>query len=162
MLGLTERDVCFSAAKLFFAYGLGNALTFPLSVGASVVLDGRTVRRPTRCSSGWIDTQADRLLWRPHRYAAMLAARDLPRARRSRYASARPLGRRCRPRLAIGSPPLRLRIIDGIGSTEMLHIFISNRPSDVRYGTSGKPVQGYRAEVRDDQGRVIDGPQRGW
>jgi benzoate-CoA ligase len=46
-------------------------------------------------------------------------------------------------------------IVDGIGSTEMLHIFISNRPGDVRYGTSGKPVDGYRAELRDDQGRVI-------
>jgi benzoate-CoA ligase len=156
VLALTERDVCFSAAKLFFAYGLGNALTFPLSVGASVVL---MAERPTPDAvfKRLVDKKPTVFYGAPTGYAGMLAAGGLPRREEialrlcssAGEALPRDVGDRFTARFSCD-------IIDGIGSTEMLHIFISNQPGDVRYGTSGKPVPGYRAELRDEQGRVID------
>jgi len=154
VLGLREDDLCFSAAKLFFAYGLGNALTFPLSVGASVLLMSE---RPTPDAvfKRWVEGRPKVFFGAPTGYAGMLASSDLP----ARSDVALRLCSSAGEALPadIGSRFTRLfgcEIIDGIGSTEMLHIFISNRPGDVRYGTSGKPVEGYRAEIRD-QDRVI-------
>jgi len=154
VLGLREDDLCFSAAKLFFAYGLGNALTFPLSVGASVLLMSE---RPTPDAvfKRWVEGRPKVFFGAPTGYAGMLASSDLP----ARSDVALRLCSSAGEALPadIGSRFTRLfgcEIIDGIGSTEMLHIFITNRPGDVRYGTSGKPVEGYRAEIRD-QDRVI-------
>jgi benzoate-CoA ligase len=157
VLGLTERDVCFSAAKLFFAYGLGNALTFPLSVGAQIVL---MAERPTPDAvfKRWIEYRPTVFYGAPTGYAAMLASPNLPPREQVALRLCSSAGEAL-PR-DIGDRFTRhfdCHIIDGIGSTEMLHIFISNRPGDVRYGTSGKPVGGYRAELRDDHGRVITG-----
>jgi benzoate-CoA ligase len=155
VLGLTERDVCFSASKLFFAYGLGNALTFPLSVGASVVLlAGRPT--PDAIFKRLVEHKPTVFFGAPTGYAAMLASPELPARERvalrlcSSAAEALPrdIGERFTSHFGC-------EIIDGIGSTEMLHIFISNRPGQVRYGTSGTPVDGYRAELRDEGGRVI-------
>ena len=155
VLGLTERDVCFSASKLFFAYGLGNALSFPLSVGASVVLmAGRPT--PDAIFKRWVERKPTVFFGAPTGYAAMLASPELPARDRvalrlcSSAAEALPreIGERFTARFGC-------EIIDGIGSTEMLHIFISNRPGRIRYGTSGTPVDGYRAELRDEGGRVI-------
>jgi benzoate-CoA ligase len=157
VLGLTENDVCFSAAKLFFAYGLGNALSFPLSVGASVVL---MAERPTPDAvfKRWIEQQPTVFFGAPTGYAGMLASPNLP-ARKDvalRLCSSagealpREIGERFTSHYGV-------EIVDGIGSTEMLHIFISNRPGDVRYGTSGLPVPGYTAEIRDETGRVLTG-----
>jgi benzoate-CoA ligase len=158
VLGLTENDVCFSAAKLFFAYGLGNALTFPLSVGASVVL---MAERPTPDAvfKRWLEHQTTVFYGAPTGYAGMLASPRLPAREQVRLRMCSSAGEAL-PR-EIGERFARhfgCDIVDGIGSTEMLHIFISNRPDDVRYGTSGKPVGGYRAELRDDHGRVITSP----
>jgi benzoate-CoA ligase len=162
VLGLTERDVCFSAAKLYFAYGLGNALTFPLSVGASVVL---MAERPTpdavfkRWTAAEPSTRPTVFFGAPTGFAGMLASPALPgrEAVRLRLCSSAgealpgEIGQRFERQFGIS-------IIDGIGSTEMLHIFISNRPGDVRYGTTGKPVEGYEIELRGDDGRpVADG-----
>ena len=158
VLGIGPDDVVFSAAKLFFAYGLGNALSFPLAVGATTVL---MAERPTPAAVFRRLTahRATIFYGVPTLFAAMLAAPDFP-AREAltlrRCASAgEPLpaeiGRRFRERAGVD-------ILDGIGSTEMLHIFLSNHPDDVRYGTTGKPVPGYELRIVDEQGRdVADG-----
>ena len=161
VLGLAERDVCFSAAKLFFAYGLGNALTFPMSVGATTLL---MAERPTPDAvfRRWVgDTEPLRaaklkptvFFGAPTGYAGMLASPRLP-ARAdvalrlcSSAGEALPaeLGQRFTAHYGC-------EIVDGIGSTEMLHIFISNIPGRVRYGTTGYPVPGYEIELRGDDG----------
>jgi benzoate-CoA ligase len=160
VLGLREDDLCFSAAKLFFAYGLGNALSFPLSVGATVLL---MAERPTpeAIFRRWTERKPTVFFGAPTGYAGMLASPQLP-AREAvalRLCSSagealpREIGERFTARFGVP-------IIDGIGSTEMLHIFISNRPGDVRYGTSGRPVPGYEVEIRDEDGRPIREPHR--
>jgi benzoate-CoA ligase family protein len=155
ILGLTENDVCYSVAKLFFAYGLGNALTFPLSAGATTVL---LPERPTP------ELVADILIRHrvtvfyavPTFYAAFLASNvapnraelDLRRCLSAGEALPPEVGRRWSERYGVD-------ILDGLGSTEMLHIFLSNRPGEVKYGTTGKPVPGYDVRLVDDDGRII-------
>jgi benzoate-CoA ligase len=155
VLGLREDDVCFSAAKLFFAYGLGNALTFPLSVGASVVL---MAERPTPDAvfKRWTTHKPSVFFGAPTGYAGMLASPNLP-ARQDVALRLCSSAGEALPR-EIGERFTRhfgCEVIDGIGSTEMLHVFLSNRPSDVRYGTTGKPVDGYEIELRDERGAPI-------
>jgi benzoate-CoA ligase len=159
VLGLTESDVCFSAAKLFFAYGLGNALTFPMSVGASVIL---MAERPTpdatfkRWLGGVRGARPSVFYGAPTGFAGMLASPQLPRREQvalrlvSSAGEALPseIGERFKAHFGVD-------IIDGIGSTEMLHIFISNRPGKVRYGTTGWPVPGYEIELRGDAGGAV-------
>jgi benzoate-CoA ligase len=155
VLGMTESDVCFSAAKLFFAYGLGNALTFPLSVGATTIL---MAERPTPDAvfKRWTGQRPTLFFGAPTGYAGMLAVPNLP-ARQDvslRLASSAgealpaDLGQRFRAHFGID-------IVDGIGSTEMLHIFLSNLPERVRYGTTGWPVPGYDIALRGDDGRAV-------
>ncbi len=145
VLGLTEDDVCFSAAKMYFAYGLGNALTFPLSVGATVVL---MAERPTPDATfrRWTQHQPTVFFGAPTGFAGHAGLARAAGARaRWRCACARRPARRCRARSRQRfKAHFGCDIIDGIGSTEMLHIFISNRPGDVRYGTTGKPVRRLR------------------
>ena len=159
VLGLASGDVCFSAAKLFFAYGLGNALTFPLAVGATVLLmAGRATP----------DAIFDRLVGyagaprptvfygAPTGFAGMLASPALPPGEAvalrlvSSAGEALPaeIGERFREHFGVD-------IVDGIGSTEMLHIFISNRPERVRYGSTGWAVPGYDIELRADDGTPV-------
>ncbi|MDP2742885.1 MAG: benzoate-CoA ligase family protein, partial [Hydrogenophaga sp.] len=157
VLALTENDVVFSAAKLFFAYGLGNALSFPLSVGASVVL---MAERPTpqACFKRFVDLKPTVFYGAPTGYGGMLASPDLPAKEQvalrlcSSAGEALPqdIGQRWTNHFGV-------EIIDGIGSTEMLHIFLSNRPGNVRYGTTGKGVPGYEVQLRDEDGSVIKG-----
>ncbi|URI05903.1 benzoate-CoA ligase family protein [Aquincola tertiaricarbonis] len=162
VLGLTEDDVCFSAAKLYFAYGLGNALTFPLSVGASVVLmaerptPAATFRRWTGSTPAQAGVRPTVFFGAPTGFAGMLASPELPGIESvalrmcSSAGEALPaeIGQRFKQHYGC-------EIIDGIGSTEMLHIFLSNRPGDVRYGTTGRPVEGYEIELRGDDGRPV-------
>jgi benzoate-CoA ligase len=155
ILGIEESDVVFSAAKLFFAYGLGNALTFPMSVGATAVL---MAERPTPAAvfARLSRYRATIFYGVPTLYAAMLASPDLPSrdtvCLRRCISAGEPLpediGRRWATHLGVD-------ILDGIGSTEMLHIFLSNSPGDVRYGSTGKPVPGYRLRLVDDQGTEV-------
>ncbi|MDO8905261.1 benzoate-CoA ligase family protein [Hydrogenophaga sp.] len=157
VLALTENDVVFSAAKLFFAYGLGNALSFPLSVGASVVL---MAERPTpqACFKRFVDLKPTLFYGAPTGYGGMLASPDLPAKEQvalrlcSSAGEALPqdIGQRWTKHFGV-------EIIDGIGSTEMLHIFLSNRPGHVRYGTTGKAVPGYEVQLRDEDGSIIKG-----
>jgi benzoate-CoA ligase len=158
VLGITESDVVFSAAKLFFAYGLGNALTFPMAVGATSVL---MAERPTPASvSGILRHYRPTIFYGvPTLYNAMLASPDLPQreelALRRCVSAGEPLprdiGRRWSARMGAD-------ILDGIGSTEMLHIFLSNRPGGVRYGTTGKPIPGYELKIVDEEDQSV---QRG-
>src|SRR5271165_6454670 len=159
ILALRENDVCFSAAKLFFAYGLGNALSFPLSVGATVLL---MAERPTpdavfRRWLGEVGGVRPTVFYgAPTGFAGMLASNALPRRKDvalrlvSSAGEALPaeIGERFKRHFGVD-------IIDGIGSTEMLHIFISNRPSEVRYGTTGWPVPGYAIELRGEGGGPV-------
>lgn len=162
VLGLTERDVCFSAAKLFFAYGLGNALTFPLSVGATTLL---MAERPTpqavfRRWKGEVGGVRPTVFFgAPTGFAGMLADPALPAPQQvalrmaSSAGEALPadIGERFQRHFGVD-------IIDGIGSTEMLHIFLSNQPGRVRYGTTGWPVPGYAVALRGEDGApVADG-----
>ena len=160
VLGITADDVVYSAAKLFFAYGLGNALTFPLSVGATAVLSAErptpaTVMRVLRTHQptifGGVPTLFAQLLADP-----ALTRETAPRLRVSTSAGEalpRHIGERWRERMASD-------ILDGIGSTEMLHIFLSNRPGDIRYGTTGRAVPGYDLELRGDDDRaLVDGEE---
>jgi 4-hydroxybenzoate-CoA ligase/benzoate-CoA ligase len=161
VLGVREDDVVFSAAKLFFAYGLGNAMTFPLHAGASAVL---MAERPTPAAvMRTLRThQATIFCGAPTLFAAILADPSLDRSAGSDRlrvsisageALPRHVGERWRDRFGTD-------ILDGIGSTEMLHIFLSNRHGDVRYGTSGKPVPGYDVKLVDDSGQpAADGDE---
>ncbi|WP_416820385.1 benzoate-CoA ligase family protein [Delftia tsuruhatensis] len=158
VLGLGEGDICFSAAKLYFAYGLGNALSFPLSVGATVLL---MAERPTpeATFARWVQHRPTVFFGAPTGFAGMLASPLLPAREQvslrmcSSAGEALPAEIAQRFKAHFGAD-----IVDGIGSTEMLHIFLSNRPGDIRYGTTGKPVDGYRVELRGEDGRpVADG-----
>lgn len=157
VLDLREADVVFSAAKLFFAYGLGNGLSFPLSVGASVVL---MAERPTPQAvfKRLVEHRPTVFYGAPTGYGGMLASPDLPTREQvalrlcssAGEALPRDIGERWTAHFGC-------EIIDGIGSTEMLHIFLSNRPGDVRYGTTGQAVPGYEVQLRDEDGSVITG-----
>ncbi|MDB5744587.1 MAG: benzoate-CoA ligase [Polaromonas sp.] len=161
ILGLTERDICFSAAKLFFAYGLGNALSFPLSVGATVVL---MAERPTPAATfkRWVDKQPTVFFGAPTGFAGMLAAPGLPAKHQVALRLASSAGEALPADLGERfTAHYGVEIIDGIGSTEMLHVFLSNLPGKVRYGTTGWPVPGYELELRGDDGRLVPDGETG-
>ena len=156
VLGMSDGDCCLSAAKLFFAYGLGNSLTFPLGLGAqAVVLPGRAT---ADAMFEAIDRYRPSMFFAvPTLYAAMLQVEDA--AARFDLSSLRfcvsagealpsEIFRRWHDRFG-------LEIVDGIGSTEMLHIFISNRPGACRPGTTGIEVPGYEAKIVDEDGAPL-------
>jgi 4-hydroxybenzoate-CoA ligase len=152
VLGIREPDVVLSAAKLFFAYGLGNALTFPLSVGATTVLfAGRPTPVDMIATLG--AAQPTVFCGVPTLYAAMVAEMDktgAPKAPLRICISAgealpEDVGTRWQAHTGVS-------ILDGVGSTEMLHIFLSNRADDNVYGTSGIAVPGYDVRLVDEKG----------
>ena len=155
VLGIRDDDVVFSAAKLFFAYGLGNALTFPLSVGATTVL---MAERPTPQAifKRLVERKPTLFFAVPTLYAAMLASPELPArtdvALRLCVSAGEPLPKEVGEKFAAR---FGCDVLDGIGSTEMLHIFLSNRPGRVQYGTTGTPVPGYDVELRGEDGRPV-------
>jgi benzoate-CoA ligase len=158
ILRLQENDVLYSAAKLFFAYGLGNALSFPLLVGATVVLHpGRPT--PQDVFRLWKTYGVTVFFGAPTGYAGMLASPELPSKAEVRLRMCSSAGEAL-PR-EIGEKFTRhfgCEIIDGIGSTEMLHVFLSNAPGDVHYGTTGRPVPGYEVRLtREDGSEVAKG-----
>jgi 4-hydroxybenzoate-CoA ligase len=156
VLGIRRDDLMFSAAKAFHAYGLGNAISFPMSIGAAAVFlpDRPTpdavldvMQRFQPSMFGGIPTLYASLLAHP-RIGPQAGSERLRRCISAGEALPEAVGQRWQE--MVGVP-----ILDGIGSTEMLHIFISNRPDDVRYGTSGKPVPGYDAHILNEQGRPV-------
>ncbi len=160
VLGITPDDTTFSVAKMFFAYGIGNTVFFPFSVGATTVLEPR---RPTPdVVRERLEQARPTLFFGVPTFYAALTASDVPG---SAFESVRLCASAGEPLPA----PLQSRfttkfgveILDGIGSTEALHIFLSNRPGDIRPGTTGLPVPGYDVEVRDALGNVVPDNQPG-
>jgi 4-hydroxybenzoate-CoA ligase len=159
VLGIREDDVCLSAAKLFFAYGLGNALTFPMSVGATTVLNAD---RPTPARMYELLNKYDPTIFYgvPTLFAAMLNDEATKKERcGSRLRICTSAGEAL-PESVGNSWKSRFGadILDGVGSTELLHIFLSNAPGDIKYGSSGRPVPGYEVRlVNENGGDVPDG-----
>jgi benzoate-CoA ligase len=155
VLGYRESDVVFSAAKLFFAYGLGNALSFTLAVGATSVL---MAERPTPGAvfKRLREKKPTLFYGVPTLYAAMLSSPDFPDREQLALRLCVSAGEALPAQLAkTWKDRTGVEILDGIGSTEMLHIFLSNRPDDLRYGTTGKPVPGYELRVVDEHGEPV-------
>ena len=156
VLGISDADVTFSSTKLFHAYGLGNGLTFPLSAGAtSVLMTGPP--KPSALLDAIERFRPTIFFSVPALYAAMLKepgapTRDLSSVRFCvSAAEALPAPVQQRWREAFG-----LEILDGIGSTEMLHIYCSNTLGDIGPGTSGRPVPGYELKLIDEDGRPVE------
>jgi benzoate-CoA ligase family protein len=154
-LGIREDDICFSAAKLFFAYGLGNGMTFPLWAGATAIL---LEPRPTPDSTFATIAKYKPTLYFgvPTLYAAQLQAFEQAKPDLSSIRYCVSAGE------ALPGDIFRrwkettgLEILDGIGSTEALHIFIANRPGDFKPGTSGRIVPGYQARIVDETGKPV-------
>ena len=155
VLGLREDDLVFSAAKLFFAYGLGNALTFPLSVGASVLL---MAERPTPAAVFQRLTQHQPSVFYgvPTLYVAMLASTEFPARSQLNLRVCTSAGEALPKDVGEKfSAQTGCDLLDGLGSTEMLHIFLSNHAGKVKYGTTGTPVLGYQVELRSEQGNPV-------
>src|ERR1700732_2224394 len=172
VLGIREDDVGLSAAKLFFAYGLGNALTFPMSVGATTVLNSE---RPTPALMFALLNQYNPSIFFgvPTLFSAMLndeSQKQMRGGSRLRICTSagealpESVGHSWKARFGVD-------ILDGVGSTELLHIFLSNAPGDIKYGSSGRPVPGYKvrlvneagADVPDGEvgGLLVDAPSAG-
>jgi benzoate-CoA ligase len=154
ILGIREDDVVLSAAKLFFAYGLGNALTFPLSVGATAILM-RERPTPDAVFARLRQHQPTLFCGVPTLYASMLASQlpdsgslNLRGCVSAGEALPKEIGERWKRQFGVD-------ILDGIGSTEMLHIFLSNRFQDICYGTTGWPVPGYDVRLVDERGADV-------
>src|SRR6202011_141681 len=140
-------------AKLFFAYGLGNALTFPMSVGAATILNSE---RPTPSVMFTLMNKYNPSIFFgvPTLFSAMLNDEALKHERggsRLRICTSagealpESVGNAWKSRFGVD-------ILDGVGSTELLHIFLSNSPGDIKYGTSGRPVPGYKVRLRNERG----------
>ena len=162
VLRIEPDDVMFSIAKAFHAYGLGNTMTFPMAVGASAVL---LPERPTPDAVFAMMERHQPTLFGgvPTLFAAMLAhpmirpgagSMRLKRCISAGEALPADIGRRWKAQVGCD-------ILDGIGSTELLHIFISNRIDDIQYGTSGKPVPGYEARIIDEHGHLVPNGEQG-
>ncbi|MEO5670008.1 MAG: benzoate-CoA ligase family protein [Ramlibacter sp.] len=153
VLGIRESDTVYSAAKLFFAYGLGNSLTFPMSMGATAVL---LPTRPTPPDVYGVLTKFQPTIFYgvPTLYAALLADAGRPRPDQLKLRVCASAGEALPAEIGKRwAEAFGCDILDGIGSTEMLHIFLSNRPGEVRYGTTGKAVPGYDLKLVGDDGR---------
>lgn len=159
ILQIASEDIVYSAAKFFFAYGLGNALTFPMSVGATTIL---LSGRPTPDSvfdilNGFKPTIFCGV---PTLYAALIAHLDSGKARLEAKLTRCISAGEALPE-EVGKNWQKhsgAEILDGVGSTEMLHIFLSNGPGDVVYGTSGRAVPGYEVKLVNDKGET---PKKG-
>nr|WP_235998819.1 benzoate-CoA ligase family protein [Qaidamihabitans albus] len=155
VLGITREDRCLSVAKLFFAYGIGNSMFFPLSVGATALLEAA---RPTPqlIAERATAQRATLLFGTPSFWGPLLAGAVADDA----FATVRlgvSAGEALPARMYHGMREwFGVEVLDGIGSTEMLHIFMSNRPGRVRPASSGTPVPGYDVEIRDEHGAVIE------
>jgi benzoate-CoA ligase len=155
VLGVTEADILFSAAKLSFAYGLGNALTFTLALGATGVLMAERAT-PAAVFRRLVERRPTIFYGVPTLYASMLASPEFPRkadlALRACVSAGEALpaelGKRWKDKTGVD-------ILEGIGTTEMLHMYISARHGDVRYGATGTPVPGYELRLVDEEGRPV-------
>ena len=155
--GIKESDLVYSVAKLFFAYGLGNAMTFPLIGRRHHGAQSATGRRRTasrRCCASIRSRCSSRV---PTFYAAFLNSPNAPqkievKMRRCHFRRRGAAGRnRARP----GIERYGVEISDGLGTTEMLHIYLTNRPGANKYGTTGKGVPGYEIKLIGEDGKPV-------
>ena len=149
ILGIDSDSICFSASKLFFAYGLGNGLTFPLRWGGASVLypDKPTPKGMFECIEKYKPTH---FFGVPTLFAAMLAVDGAEKYDLSSVKAIVSAGEALQPALFNKwKETFGQEIVEGIGSTELLHIFIANKPGDVKAGATGKIVPGYEARVVD-------------
>jgi benzoate-CoA ligase family protein len=154
VLGIRPDDRCLSVARLFFAYGIGNSLFFPLSVGAMAILEPRRPTPATVAERARAD-QPTIFYAVPAFFAGMLAA-DLPADTMSSVRVATSAGEALpAPLQKRWTARFGAEILDGLGSTEALHIFVSNALGDIGPGTSGRPVPGYQVEIRDETGAPV-------
>jgi benzoate-CoA ligase len=155
VLQLGAHDRVFSAAKLFFAYGLGNAITFPQTVGATAILMAERAT-PDAVFKIWSRARPSIFCAAPTLFANMLASPNLPPCGpdnlRLCISAGEALPKEVGERF---SAHFGVPVLDGLGSTEMLHIFVSNQRADNRYGTTGRPVPGYQVELRGDHGQGV-------
>jgi benzoate-CoA ligase family protein len=157
VLGIGPDDLCYSVSKLFFAFGLGNALIFPLSVGAAALIDPEPPT-PTRAAE-LARTYRPTLFFATPGFCAAMVDGGLPDDTLASVRFTVTAGE------ALPAEVMRrfthrfgTEMLDGIGSTEALHIFCSNHPGDVRPGSSGRPVEGYDLRLLDDHGVEITEP----
>lgn len=164
VLGLTEDDICFSAARLFFSYGLGNGMYLPLSVGASAVLNPKPPN-PEGVFRLMEKFRPTVFFGVPTLYGQMLEYKEKQDRERGITPNPNAEHEFSSVRICVSAgealpteiyhqwkKKFGIDILDGIGSTEMLHIFLSNRPGDIRPGSTGKPVPGYELKLVDDDG----------
>jgi benzoate-CoA ligase len=169
VLKLTEDDICFSGARLFFAYGLGNAMYLPMSVGAATVLNPH---RPTpETMFKYLEKYRPTVFFGvPTLYGQMLTYKERLDKERGTKPDPNSNHELSSVRVCVSAGEalpvdiftrwkerFGVSILDGIGSTEMLHIFLSNRLDDLRPGSTGKPVPGYELRIVDEEG--VDVPQ---
>jgi 4-hydroxybenzoate-CoA ligase len=156
VLGIRQDDVCLSAAKLFFAYGLGNSLNFPMSVGATTILNPE---RPTPATIFGLLNRFEPTIFFgvPTLFAAMLADESVfDEAGSPRLRICTSAGEALPEHIGIAwKKRFNVDILDGVGSTEMLHIFLSNAPDDIKYGASGRPVPGYDVRLINPEGTEV-------
>jgi benzoate-CoA ligase len=173
VLGIAENDIAFSAARLFFAYGLGNNMYFPMSVGASAVL---CPERPTpEVMFRYLQKFRPSLFFAvPTLYASMLQYKWRQDKEKGAAPDPNEDHELSSVRLCVSAGEslpadiyhkwkerFGVEILDGIGSTEMLHIFLSNKPGGVKPGSTGTPVPGYHIELLDDEGNEVPGGEIG-
>jgi benzoate-CoA ligase len=156
VLGVGPDDICLSVAKLFFAYGIGNSMFFPLAVGATAVLEPSRPN-PTLYAERIREHGVTLFFGGPSFWGPLLAA-GLPRETFATVRNGISAGEALPARMYHGvREQYGFEILDGIGSTEALHIFISNVAGKVVPGSSGYPVPGYRVELRREDGSVVQG-----
>jgi 4-hydroxybenzoate-CoA ligase len=167
ILGITEDDICFSAARLFFSYGLGNGMYFPLSVGGAAVLNSQAPT-PEGVFKHLVTFRPTIFFGVPTLYGQMLDYKERQDRESGVKADADGNHEFSSVRVCVSAGEalptdiyyrwkkrFGIDIIDGIGSTEVLHIFVSNRPGEVKPGSTGKPVPGYELKIVDDEGMEV-------
>jgi benzoate-CoA ligase len=153
--GLKESDVVYSVAKLFFAYGLGNAMTFPLTVGASTILNPE---RPTPDGVAALLKKHPVTVFFavPTFYAAFLNSPNAPQKSEVKLRRCISAGEALPEEIARSfKERYGVEISDGLGTTEMLHIYLTNAPGATKYGTTGKPVPGYQIKLIGEDGAEV-------
>jgi benzoate-CoA ligase len=161
VLAIRPDDRCYSVGPMFHAYGLGNSLTFPFSVGATAIVEPTRPPSPTLVGGIAREFAPTLFFCIPTFYAALSAsdlAADTFASVRHAVSAAEPLPADTYHRFA---ERFGVEILDGIGSTEMTHIYVSNAPGAIRAGTSGRPVPGYDVEIVDDDGHPVAGDAAG-
>jgi benzoate-CoA ligase len=156
VLGIRPDDRTYSVSKSYFAYGLGNGMYFPFSVGAATVFDPKKPR-PERTAALLARHRPTIFFAVPTFYAALL--KEAERGLAVDFSSVRlavSAGERLPPEIFERfKSRFHIEILDGIGSTEMLHMFLSAQPGHVRAGSCGFPVPGYEAKIVDEEGAVV-------